>query len=74
MLTHDDQALVEEVAREFVDRHGFEAVAVLRENAEIAEGIGDERAAKSWLDIADAAKYLLGQIGRWGWLLALCPT
>jgi hypothetical protein len=64
MLTHDDQALVEEVAREFVERHGPKAVAVFGEKAESADGIADELAAKTWRDIADAAKRLLRQIGR----------
>ena len=74
MLTHNDQALVEEVAREFVERHGSKAVSVLQDNAELSEGIADALSVRSWLDIADAAKHLLGRIGRWAWLLALCPT
>jgi hypothetical protein len=63
VLTHDDQALIEEVAREFVERHGSDAVDVLRENAEIADGIADELSVRSWLDITDAAKCLLGRSG-----------
>jgi hypothetical protein len=60
MPTHDDQALIEEVACEFVERCGSKAVEVLREHAAIADGLADERSAKTWLDIADAAKRLLG--------------
>ena len=74
ILTHCDQALVEKVAREFVERNGSKAVEVLRERAEIADGLADERSAEAWLDIANAAKRLLGQIGPWAWVLAFCPT
>jgi hypothetical protein len=60
MLTRNDQALVEKVAREFVEKHGSQAVAVLRENAEQAAAIDDELAAKAWRDIADAAERISG--------------
>jgi hypothetical protein len=59
-----DQALVDEVAREFIERNGSEAVAVLRQHAEISDGLADKHSAKAWQDIADAAKRLLGRIGR----------
>ena len=54
----DDENLVEQVARDIVDEHGSDAVPILRERAEAAES-SDERAAKTWRDIADAAERLL---------------
>ena len=46
---------VEQVAAEFIDRHGSDAPRILREMAEIADGLGDLLGAEAWRDIADAA-------------------
>jgi hypothetical protein len=51
---------VEQVAREFIDRHGSDALQILREHFEIANAIGDDLSAKAWRDIEDAADRLLG--------------
>jgi len=50
---------VERTAREAIDRYGNNAVAMLRERAEVADHIGDELSAKAWRDIADAAERML---------------
>jgi hypothetical protein len=52
--------LVERVAREFLDRHGSDAPLILREHAEIADGLGDRLSAEAWRDIADAVERLIG--------------
>jgi hypothetical protein len=54
-----DDANVEQTAREFVERHGADAPRILRERAEIAEGVEDSLGAEAWRDIADAAERLL---------------
>lgn len=55
----DDEDFVEQVAREYVERHGPDAVSVLRERADMAEEVGDLLSAEAWRDIADAAERLL---------------
>ena len=50
---------VEAAARETIDQHGDDPVAILRERAELADHIGDLLAAEAWRDIADAAERLL---------------
>jgi hypothetical protein len=55
--------VVKQVAREFVDRHGPDALRVLREWAELADGLADALAARAWRDIADAAERLLRSLG-----------
>ena len=50
---------VEAAAREAIDQHGDDAVEVLRERADMADGIGDMLAAEAWRDIADAAERML---------------
>jgi hypothetical protein len=57
----DDEKLVEKAAREIVDRHGADALPILRERAELAEELQDELAAKAWRDIAKAAERMLKQ-------------
>jgi hypothetical protein len=54
-----DLKICEQVAREFVDRHGPDALRILREHAEIADAVGDDLSAKAWRDIADVADHLL---------------
>jgi hypothetical protein len=53
---NDDQELVEQVAREFVERHGADAVDVLREYADQAATEGDDLSVQAWRDITDAAE------------------
>ena len=63
MSDDEDTDAVRQVAREFVDRHGDEALDRLREQAEMAAERGDELAAQTWRDIADEAERLLA--GGW---------
>jgi hypothetical protein len=46
---------IEEVAEEFVDEYGAEAVEVLRARAEAAAELEDALAAETWRKAADAA-------------------
>jgi hypothetical protein len=62
----EPMGLVERVAREFIDRDGSDALPVLREHAEIADGLRDGMAAKAWRDIADAVERLFDSIDRDG--------
>ena len=59
----DDEQLVEKVAREIVDQHGADPVEILRERAEAADLLGDELAAETWREIADAAERILPETG-----------
>ena len=54
----DDGETVEQVAREYVRRHGAESVSILTERADLADEIGDNL-AESWRDIAYAAAQIL---------------
>ena len=56
-----DKLLVERAAREIIDQHGPDAVPILRERAEVADGLGDPLAAETWRDIADAAERMLSE-------------
>ena len=51
---HRDAELVSQIAHEFVARYGAEALAELRNRAELAAGIGDKFSTDTWLEIADA--------------------
>ena len=55
----DDGETVEQVAREYVRRHGAESVSILTERADLADEIGDNLAAESLRDIANAAARIL---------------
>ena len=59
----DDNDLVEEVAREYVQRHGTDSLGILRDLAEVADQIDDYASAEAWRDIADAAERILGKSG-----------
>jgi hypothetical protein len=59
MSDDDDDDLVEQVAREYVQRHGRDSLAILRERAELADEMGDVVSAEAWRDIADAAERML---------------
>ena len=50
---------MERAARDAIDQHGYAAVEVLRERAEVADHIGDMLAAEALRDIADAAERML---------------
>lgn len=51
--------LIQQAAGEFIGFFGAEAVAELRERAELAEAIGDQASAADWRAIADAAERTL---------------
>ena len=59
----DDNDLVEQVACEYVQRHGSDSLGVLRDLAEVADQINDYASAEAWRDIADAAERILGKSG-----------
>jgi len=54
-----DSEGVEQVAEEAIRQRGFAAVLEFNERAEIADGIGDEFAARTWREIAAAAARML---------------
>jgi hypothetical protein len=58
-MVADNERDVEQIAREFVDRHGATAVAELLERAELADAIGDGLSARAWRDIAEAADRII---------------
>jgi hypothetical protein len=51
--------LTEQAAAGLVRNHGFGALTILLERAELAEELGHRIAAKTWREIADAAARLL---------------
>jgi hypothetical protein len=53
--------LTEQAAAGLVRNHGFGALTILAERAEMAEELGHRVAAKTWREIADAAARLLGK-------------
>jgi len=55
----DDDDDVEQVAHEYVQRHGLDSPSILRDYAEVADTIGDILSAETWRDIADAAERIL---------------
>ena len=56
-MSGDDD--VEQVAHEYVQRHGLDSPSILRDYAEVADTIGDILSAETWRDIADAAERIL---------------
>jgi hypothetical protein len=54
-----DDDFIEETAREFVARHGFDALPILRERARIADAAGDYLLAQTWREIVEAAGHML---------------
>jgi len=52
--------IIERAAAEILERHGPDAVPILRERAEKAGELGDEMAAEEWRAIADAAERRAG--------------
>ncbi len=55
-----DDSFIDDMAREFVAKHGLHSVPLLRERAEIAAAAGDHLSAQAWQDIAAAAAQLTG--------------
>jgi hypothetical protein len=55
-----DDDFIEETAREYIALHSFNAVALLRERARLAEAAGDFLLAETWREIVDAAEEMLG--------------
>ena len=47
------------VARELTRGQGLETVSYLREVAEIASRVGDQRSAEAWQELADAAERII---------------
>ena len=56
-MSDDDD--VEQVAREYLQRHGLDSPSILRDYAEVADAIGDILSAEAWRDIADTAELIL---------------
>jgi hypothetical protein len=59
MSDGSDDNEVEQVAREYVQRHGPDSPSILRDFSEAADAIGDMLSAEAWRDIADAAERIL---------------
>ena len=57
----DDADLVVAVAAEMVRRYGEETLSHIRDQAEIAAGIGDDLSLNARTDIAGAAATLMGR-------------
>ena len=55
----EDAGLVVTVAIEMLRRHGENAPPYLRDQAEIAVGLGDQPSARAWEDIAEATEAVL---------------
>jgi hypothetical protein len=47
------------VARQLTRGQGLQTVSYLREVAEIARGVGDQRSAEAWYELADAAERII---------------
>ena len=48
------------IARQFLEKHGFEAIAQAAQNARASELKGDIEEAKEWRHIEDAMKMMRG--------------
>jgi hypothetical protein len=48
------------IARQMIEKHGFEAIAQAAQNALACEGRGDTEEAKEWRHIEDAMKIMRG--------------
>ena len=58
-----DDEFIEETARDFVGRYGFDALPALRDHAAIAEASGDYLLTQTWRRIVEAAGEMLGPDG-----------
>jgi hypothetical protein len=48
------------IARQMIERHGFEAIAEAARNAMACEGRGEAEEAREWRHIEDAMKIMRG--------------
>ena len=48
------------IARQMVEKHGYEAIATAAQNALACESKGDKEEAKEWRHIEDAIKIMRG--------------
>jgi hypothetical protein len=48
------------IARQMIEKHGFEAIAQAAQNALACEGKGDTEEAREWRHIEDAMKIIRG--------------
>ena len=48
------------IARQMLEKHGFEAIAQAAQNAQACERKGDSEEAKEWRHIEDAMKIMRG--------------
>lgn len=51
---------VHAIARQMIEKHGFDAIAQAAENAEACETKGDTEEAREWRHIEDAMKMMRG--------------
>lgn len=58
----DDAGLIVAVATEMVRRFGEKARSYLRDQAELATGMGDSLSAAAWSEIAAAADAILREL------------
>ena len=48
------------IARQMLEKHGFEAIAQAAQHAQTCEGKGDAEEAREWRHIEDAMKIMRG--------------
>jgi len=48
------------IARQMIEKHGFEAIAQAARNARVCESKGDTEEAKEWRHLEDAMKLMRG--------------
>jgi hypothetical protein len=51
---------VHTIARQMLEKHGFEAIAQAAQNAQACEAKGDTEEARAWRHIEDAIKIMRG--------------
>src|SRR5260221_14390996 len=51
---------IHSIARQMIEKHGFEAIAQAAQNALACEGKGDSEEAREWRHIEDAMKIMRG--------------
>jgi hypothetical protein len=58
-----DDDFIDETARDYVKRHGFNCIAVLQERVEIAKAAGDHFSGQLWDEIVRAAERMIYPFG-----------
>ena len=48
------------IARQMLQKHGFEAIAQAAQHAQVCEGRGDAEEAREWRHVEDAIKIIRG--------------